>query len=27
LRNGDIYQFQGIVCQVQNNDWIVVDKF
>jgi len=27
LRNGDIYQFQGIICQVQDNDWVVVDKF
>ena len=25
--NGDIRNFQGIVCQVQNNNWVVVDKF
>jgi hypothetical protein len=27
LRNGDIYQYQGVVCQVQDNNWVVVDKF
>lgn len=27
FRNGDIYTYQGIICRVQNNNWVVVDKF
>lgn len=26
-RNSDIYTFQGIICQVQNGGWAVLDKF
>jgi hypothetical protein len=27
FRNNDIYTFQGVVCQVAEDNWIVVDKF
>ena len=27
FRNNDIYTFQGIVCQVAEDNWVVVDKF
>lgn len=27
FRGQDIYTYQGIICQIQNNKWVVVDKF
>lgn len=27
FRNQDIYTYQGIICQVQSDQWVVVDKF
>lgn len=27
FRNQDIYTYQGIICQVQDSKWVVVDKF
>ena len=27
LRNGDIYRYQGIICQLEGDNWVVLDKF
>lgn len=27
FKGGDIYTYQGIICQVGDNEWVVVDKF
>ena len=27
FRNRDIYTYQGVICQIQSNQWVVVDKF
>lgn len=27
FRQGDIYNYQGIICKIHNNQWVVVDKF
>jgi hypothetical protein len=27
FRNQDVYTYQGVICQVQRDQWVVVDKF
>jgi len=27
FRNQDVYTYQGVICQVQKDQWVVVDKF
>lgn len=27
FRHQDVYTYQGVICQIQNNQWVVVDKF
>lgn len=27
FRNQDVYTYQGVICQIQKDQWVVVDKF